>query len=348
MGKTLGEIADLVDGRLEGDRSIVVTGVAGLEEAGPEDISFVAHVRFKSAARVSKAACLVVAEDWKEQVAAPALIFVDDPERAIIIIAEAMLPPLPVPDPGVHPASFVAKSAKLGKDVHVGACAVVGDGAVIGDRTRVRAGAVIADEAVLGEECDIHSGVVVRERVRIGNRTIIHANSVIGSDGFGYVEDEGKPKKIPQLGAVEIGDDVEIGACVTVDRARFTATRIRSNVKIDNLVQVAHNVKIGEGTLIVSMVAIAGSVVIGKGCEIAGQAAIQEHVIVGDGAKIAARSGVTKDVKPGSVVSGFPARPHRNQLEAEAFLDKPELVLSRIKKRLCRLEARVKRLESSS
>jgi UDP-3-O-[3-hydroxymyristoyl] glucosamine N-acyltransferase len=273
----------------------------------------------------------VVPQDWKGGLGRAAILKVADPNLAMVAIAAALCLPLPQPQAGVHPQASVAKTATLGKGVHVGACAVVGERAVIGDRSRIRAGAVVADEAVVGADCDIHSGVVLRERVRLGDRIIIHAGSVIGADGFGYLPGREGPEKIPQLGTVEIGDDVELGACVTVDRARFGATRIGPKVKVDNLVQIAHNVQVGAGTIILAQVAIAGSTRIGAGCVIAGQAAIDGHLAIGDGVRIAAKAGVTKDIAPGTDVSGYPAVQHREDLRQQAAMRQMEDVLARLK-----------------
>ena len=338
MSETLRELADLVGGRLEGDPAREVSGVASLTDAGPDHVAFVSLPRYAKAAAGSSAGCLVVPEDWQPfaetgKAAGPgALLYVADVNRAMTRLAEALCPPLPMPPAGVHPKAAVADSAVLGRHVHVGACAVVGEGVRIGDRTRIRAGAVVADEAVLGADCDIHSGVVIRERCRLGDRVVVHAGSVIGSDGFGYLPGEAGLEKIPQLGTVEIGDDAEIGAGVTVDRARFGATRIGRKVKIDNLVQIAHNVEVGEGTVIVAQVAIAGSTRIGRGCQIAGQAAIDGHLTIGDGARVAAKAGVTKDVPPGTDVSGYPAVEHRQHLREQAALRRSAEILDWLKR----------------
>jgi len=318
--KTLRELAELAGGRLDGDPERVVTGVASLDDAGPSDVAFVALPRYRDAATASQAGCLVAPEDYDGAGSGGAVLRVADVNRAMSRIAEVLCPPLPTPDPGIHPKAAVDETAILGQGVHVGACAVVGRDARIGDRTRIRCGAVVAEEAVVGDDCDVHAGVVIREGCRLGNRVVVHAGAIIGSDGFGYLPGEAGPEKVPQLGTVEIGDDVEIGAGVTIDRARFGATRIGPKVKIDNLVQIAHNVDIGEGTVIVAQVAIAGSTRIGRGCQIAGQAAIDGHLTVGDGARIAAKAGVTKDVPPDTDVSGYPAVVHREHLRQEVAL----------------------------
>ncbi len=342
MAKTLGELAEMVGGRLEGDPEREVCGVATLAAAGPGDVAFVANGRHRAAAAHSRAACLIVAEDFDGIPAGAARLIVDDPNRAMARVTEALLAPLPVLPPGVHPTASVDASATLGEAIHVGACAVVGPGATVGRGSRIRAGAIVADEAVLGAECDVHSGVVIRERCRLGDRVVVHAGSVLGADGFGYLEGPAGPEKIPQLGTVEIGDDVEIGACVTVDRARFGATRIGPRTKIDNLVQIGHNVEIGEACVLVAQVAIAGSTRLGPGCMVGGQAAIDGHLEIGPGARIAAKAGVTKDVPVGADVSGYPAVAHRMHLKQEAALRRMGEVLGRLEtleRRLAALEA---------
>jgi len=331
---TLRELAEGLDGRLDGDPARQVTGVAALADAGAADVAFVSLPRYAGAAAASSAGCLVVPEDWTPpaDAAARAVLYVKNVNRAMVRAAEMLCRPLPVPPAGVHAKAAVADSADLGADVHVGPCAVVGEHVRVGDRTRIRAGAVVADEAAVGADCDIHSGAVIRERCRLGDRVIVHAGSVIGSDGFGYLPGEDGPEKIPQLGTVEIGDDAEIGAGVTVDRARFGATRIGRKVKIDNLVQIAHNVEVGDGTVIVAQVAIAGSTRIGRGCQIAGQAAIDGHLTIGDGARVGAKAGVTKDVPPGTDVSGYPAVEHREHLRQQAALRRSAEVLDWLKR----------------
>lgn len=337
--KTLGELAQLVGGTLEGDPARSVSGVTGLAEAGAADVAFLASDRYKDAAAASHAGCLVAPKGWTGATQAAAVLRVADPNRAMVAVAAALLPPLAVPPPGVHPAAAVAASAVLGCNVHVGACAVVGENVRLGDRTRVRAGAVVGDDVTVGDDCDIHSSVVLRDRVRLGHRVILHAGTVIGADGFGYLAGKTGPEKIPQLGTVEIGDDAELGACVTVDRARFGVTRIGPMVKIDNLVQVGHNAEIGAATIIVAQVAIAGSTKIGRGCVIGGQAAIDGHLVIGDGARLGAKAAVTKDVPAGAVWSGNPAQPHRDDLRQQAAGRHVNDMLERLKAAEARLAA---------
>ncbi|MBE3040514.1 MAG: UDP-3-O-(3-hydroxymyristoyl)glucosamine N-acyltransferase [Chloroflexi bacterium] len=338
MPYTLDELAKMVTGNVVGDGTIVVQGVAALESAGTCDISFVAGPRYESAALASKAACFVVPERWSMQLGTRAQIRVQSVDRAMATIAKAMLPPLPSPSPTVHPRASIASTAVLGKEVHVGACAVIGERVTIGDGTRIRAGAIVADDVTIGCNCDIHSGVVLRECVHVGNRVSIDANSVIGGEGFGYYQGDGIPEKIPQLGTVVIGDDVEIGACVTVDRARFHSTVIHPHVKIDNLVQVAHNVVIGRSSVIVSQVAIAGSVHIGSGCIIWGQAAIAPNVKVGDFATVSAKAGVVEDVPPKTCVGGFPAIDAKRHMLATKRMQGLDKVLRKIRSRLDNLD----------
>jgi UDP-3-O-[3-hydroxymyristoyl] glucosamine N-acyltransferase len=340
--KTLGELAQLVGGRLDGDPSRQVDAVASLADAGSRCVAFVSSPRYAAQAAKSHAACLVVPEKWDGECGAAAVLRVTDPNRAMVAVVGALCLPLPVPAPGVHARAAVAATAVLGEGVHVGACAVVGEGVRIGPRSRIRAGAVVADEVTIGADCDVHSCVVLRERVRLGDRVVIHAGSVIGADGFGYLASKDGPEKIPQLGTVEIGDDAELGACVTIDRARFGVTKIGRKVKIDNLVQIAHNVEIGDSCVIVAQVAIAGSTRIGRGCMIAGQAAIDGHLVIGDGARIAAKAGVTKDVPLGVAVSGYPAEPHRDNLRHQAEVRRIEEILERLKA----AEMRLAKLES--
>lgn len=338
MPRTLGELADIVGGRLDGDPKTMIEGIASLETAQQHDISFVASRRFWGAASKSSAGCLVIPTNWPAMSGKHAFLRVSDVNRATAVLTETLLPSPLTPEAGIHPKASVAATAVLGTNVHIGPCAVVGERASIGDNTHIRAGAVVADEVVIGDNCDIYEGVVVRERVRIGDRVRIHPNSVIGADGFGYRELDGVLRRMPHRGSVHIGNDVEIGSCVTIDRARFELTRVADHAKIDNLVQIAHNADVGEGAIIVSMVALAGSVRIGRGCEIGGQAAIREHVRLGDRSRIAAKAGVTRNVPSGREYGGYPAIPHERNKKNMARFSRLSETIDKLSERLRKLE----------
>lgn len=340
IGKTLGELARLVDGKVVGDPSMLITGVAGVREAGQGDITFAANQRYAGRLKDSKASAAVVVPGLVVGNGMP-LIQAENPDEAFTKIADVFAPPAVKYEPGVDPTAFIAEDVKLEKDVSIGAHVVIEAGATIGARTVLRPQTYVGHAVTIGEDCLIYPNVTIRERVTIGSRCIIHSGTVIGSDGFGYVTRGGRHEKIPQVGTVVIEDDVEIGACVTIDRARFDRTWIRRGTKIDNLVQIAHNVVIGENSLIVSMVGIAGSVHMGKNVILAGKSSVDGHVVLGDNVVVGGLAGVTKDVPDGTRVSGFPAQPHDQQLKLAASLRRVPELLQRIKE----LESKVRELE---
>lgn len=341
MQHTVDEIAKRVGGSCEGDGAAAITGVAGIRDASHGDIAFVSQSRYAADAASTKASALIVGRDWKDPTPA-ALIRVDKPEEAFAAVAR-LFAPLPVePVEGVHASAVVAKDVKLGHGVCIGACAVVEPGAVIGDRSVVYAGCYVGHGVKIGEDCKFYPHVSLREHVQVGDRVIIHDGTVVGSDGFGYtVDKQGVRTKIPQIGIVVICDDVEIGANVTIDRARFGRTRIGKGVKIDNLVQIGHNVQVGDHTVIVSQVGISGSTIIGHHATLAGQAGVAGHLVIGAGAVIGGQSAVTKDVPPGIYVSGYPAAPHRESAEMHANIHR----LPQLKKRVADLEKRIADIE---
>jgi len=337
---TVDEIARALEGVVEGDGAVEVTGLAGLKDAGAGELSFLANPRYASAMAVTGASAVIVSESW-EGTCRCAVIKVKDPDKAFAV-ACGFLAPLPVEAvPGVHPTAVVAGDVELGGDVTVGPYCVLEQGVGVGSRTVLFAGCYVGHGTALGEDCRLYSGVSVRERVRIGDRVVIHNGAVIGSDGFGYYRDEGKWKKIPQMGTVVIGDDVEIGANTVIDRARFGKTVIGNGVKIDNLVQIAHNVSIGDDTAIAGQAGISGSVEVGRNVQIGGQAGFGGHLSVGDDAIVGGQAGVTKDVGPGTFVSGYPAMLHNKAMKTHAHV----MRLPELKKKVAALEKRLSGIE---
>jgi len=331
---TAAELAARVGGTVDGDGAIDLTRLASLEDARSGDLSFLAHSRYEGAMVDTRASAVLVRKDWDGKCSCT-LIRVDSPDAAFAAAAEALGPEVVHFKAGVHACAVVADDARLGEDVSIGPCCVVEPGVVIGARTVVMAGCYLGHGTVLGEDCKLYPHVSTRERTRIGNRVIIHNGTVIGSDGFGYVAGEDRTwMKIPQIGTVEIGDDVEIGANVTIDRARFGKTVIGNGVKIDNLVQVAHNVRIGDHTAVAAQVGIAGSASVGGHVQMGGQAGVSGHLSVGDGAIVAGRAGVTKGVPAGEFVSGYPAMQHGKAAKLRAHM----MRLPALKQRVAEIE----------
>src|SRR5262245_6623368 len=329
MDVTLDELARLVGGKVTGDGRTVIRAVNGIKEAGPGDITFLANTKYAPLLASTKASAVIVADGTPAPI--PALC-VRNPDLAFGLIASHLYGGAHRPPAGVHPSAVVAKSALLGKNVSIGAGTVVEDGAAIGDNAVLYAQVYVGREAAIGADTILYPQVVVREKCRIGARVILHSGTVVGSDGFGYATDQGVHHKIPQVGIVVIEDDVELGANVTVDRARFGRTVIGKGTKIDNLVQIGHNVVLGQGCLLVSQSGIAGSTRVGNYVMMAGQAGVIGHLDIGDRAIITAQSGVTKDVPARGVVSGAPALNRRTHLKELAALSKLPEALQEIRK----------------
>jgi UDP-3-O-[3-hydroxymyristoyl] glucosamine N-acyltransferase len=334
-------VAERIGAALEGDGDIEITGVAGVREARPGELTFVAHPRYATAAAQTRASAVLVASDWNRPLPC-ALLRADRPDEAFSRAADLFAPPPVRPPPGIHPTALVAPDARLGEEVRVGPFCVIESGAEIGDRTMLFAQGYIGPEAQIGPDSLLYPHVTIRERCRIGARAILHSGVVIGADGFGYVEEpNGVRRKIPQIGIVQIGDDVEIGANTTIDRARVGRTVIGNGVKIDNLVMIAHNVIIGDHAVIVAQAGIAGSATIGARAVLAGQVGIAGHLTIGEGAIVGAQSGVSKNVPPGAFVFGYPAGPMDKVSRAHAHL----MRLDEWRRRLDTLEKKVARLE---
>ena len=323
MEYSLGEIAELIGGELLGDATVEIKGIKPIEEAAPEDIAILSHPKYTRCLRKTQASALIVSNDSKLQY--PNIIKVANTRYALSQVLNLFYPKKYQPS-GISPQAIVGKDCRIGKDVSLYPLVYVGDSSSIGDRVVIHSGVIIGEGVTIGEETIIHPNVSICPHVHIGKRVIIHSGCVIGSDGFGYVKEKGVYHKIPQVGTVIIEDDVELGANVCVDRATMGATRIRRGVKVDNLVQIAHNVVIGEDSILVSLVGLSGSTSLGREVIMGGQSGIAEHVELGDRVMVAAKAGITKDIPPDSVVAGFPAIAMKKWKEQIALFHKlPQL-----------------------
>lgn len=322
--KTLKEIARLIDGEVLGDEDAVITGISGIKEAEDGDLTFLANPKYIHLMDTTRAAAVITSREIAK--APKPIIRTDNPSLAFAKIISLLMTDEQQYPSGIHPAAVVGKNVRLGRDIALQPYVVLDDEVEVGDRTIIYAGTYIGHHAKIGSDCLIYPNVVIRERVEVGDRVIIHSGTVIGSDGFGFATIKGVHHKIPQMGTVVIEDDVEIGANVTIDRARFGRTLISRGTKIDNLVQIAHNVEVGENSIIIAQAGISGSTVIGKNVTIAGQAGLVGHITIGDNAVLAAQAGVTKSVPPDTCVSGYPAKPHEQAKRINAFIQRlPEL-----------------------
>jgi UDP-3-O-[3-hydroxymyristoyl] glucosamine N-acyltransferase len=336
--KTLQELAGLLGGHVLGDPSVSINGIGTLDTAVEGQITFLANPRYAAKVETTAASAIVLTADAKTY--GRNLIVVDNPYLAFAKLL-ALFSYRPRIAKGIMPGAMVGNGAVIGEDASIYPGTVVADGVRIGDRVTLHPNVTLYEGVVLGDDVTLHSGVSIREGCRVGNRVTIHNGTIIGSDGFGYVPDGQSWCKIPQIGTVVIGDDVEIGANTTVDRAAIETTRIGRGTKIDNLVQVAHNCLIGEDCMIVAQVGIAGSSTIGKHVTIGGQVAIVDHVTIGDNAMISGQSGVFNDVAAGAIVSGTPAMPHRERLKCAAVYPS----LPEMRKTISRLAGRMNKVE---
>lgn len=343
MKKTLKEIAEFIGGEVVGDGNVVITGVCGIKEACKGDITFVANPKYASFIETTRASAIITSREIEN--AAKPIVRTADPSLAFAKMLSLVVSSEVSHPQGIHPSAIIGKNVSLGKNVAIGPYVVIADNVSIGDRVIIYSGCFIGQLTTIGSETLIYPNVSIRERISIGSRVIIHSGTVVGSDGFGFATIKGMHHKIPQIGTVVIEDEVEIGANVTIDRARFDKTFIGKGTKIDNLVQIAHNVVIGENSIIVAQAGISGSTVIGKGVTLAGQAGLVGHITVGDGAIVAAQAGVTKSVPPNTLVSGYPAKPHDVARRVNACLQNlPKLYesVNELKKKIKELEAKLK------
>lgn len=335
----LQDIAEAAGAELIGSPEVMITGISGLDEAGPGDLAFMEGEHLFHSALATKASGLLVKRHWPE-IDIPQLL-VPYPRYAIARIAELFFV-TPRKVLGVHPQACIGAEAELGAEVSIGPFVTIGERARIGARVTIYPGVFIGDDVTVEDDTVLYPKVSIMERCRIGRRVIIHAGTVIGADGFGFVLHEGRQQKIPQLGIVVVEDDVELGANVTVDRATYGQTVIKQGSKIDNLVQIAHNVRVGEHNILCAQSGIAGSTRLGSYVSAGGQAGINGHIEIGDGVTIWAKSGVNRSLAPRQQVSGAPAMPHEVSMKAHAVLPR----LPALRERLRSLEQRLAALES--
>ncbi|MCK9588496.1 MAG: UDP-3-O-(3-hydroxymyristoyl)glucosamine N-acyltransferase [Terrimicrobiaceae bacterium] len=329
---TLGEVAAQTGGWVAPEVAArKISGLASLDDANPGDLAFFGNPKYLRSLRKSRATAALVPHGFGEEVP-PVRIWVDDPGAAFSKLLPLFTPPAMAFAPGVHPTAVVSSEAAIGEGVFIGPCVVVEPGARIGARSVIAAHSYIGHGVRIGEDCRIYPQVTIRERCTLANRVILHPGVVVGADGFGYEFRNGAHQKIPQTGIVQIEDDVEIGANSTVDRARFGRTWIRQGTKIDNLVQIAHNVTIGENSILCAQVGISGSTRVGSFVTLAGKVGINGHIEIGDGTIVTAMSGITKNFPPKEVLGGLPARRIKDYKIGIALLNKLPRLYDRLKK----------------
>jgi UDP-3-O-[3-hydroxymyristoyl] glucosamine N-acyltransferase len=333
------EIVQTVKGEIQGNDKIEIKGIASLSEAGSSDISFLGNSKYLSQIDTTEAAAVVVGQNVKlpENSKVKAFVICNNPNKAFAQVIKMFAPPEIKYQVGIHSSAVVESTAEIGNGVSIGACSVISKDAEIGNNTVILPGVYIGPETKIGSDCVIHANVSIRERCIIGNNVIIHSGTSIGSDGFGYEAGPNGIIKIPQVGIVQIDNDVEIGANCTIDRARFGKTLIKTGVKIDNLVHIAHNVEVGEHSMLIGQSGIAGSARIGKGVIIAAQAGINGHITIGDGAQIAGTSGVHKNIAPGAKALGTPAETPK-EFMVRYMLPK---TIDKLKKKIKELEEKI-------
>lgn len=325
MQFTVGEIASRIGGTVAGDGSVRIDGLAAIESAQSGQIAFVANRKYLPQLETTGASAVIVSKDT-ESSGGPVLILHDDPYFAFMQLVRMFHPPKTY-EPSVHPTAVIAEDAEVDESAHIGAHVTIEGGAKIGASTAILAGTFIGEHTEIGDNCIIYPNVTIRDRCKIDNRVIIHPGTVIGADGFGFASKDGVHHKIEQVGIVRIEDDVEIGANCTIDRAALGETVIGAGSKIDNLVMIAHNVKVGKGCILVSQVGVSGSTKLGDYVVLAGQVGLVGHIELGDGVVVGAQSGVAKGAKPGTTLFGTPAREMMQQKRIEACIGKlPDLV----------------------
>lgn len=328
---TVEALAEMVNGQVVGDKSVMIRGFAPLENAGPEDISFLVKAKMADQLGKTGAAAVIVPLEVEGAGSFP-VIQVKDPYLAAAIIHNFFLD-APFIAKGIHPRAYIGEDCSLGKEISIGPLAVIGDRVTLGERVTIEAGVVVGDDVTIGDDTTLKANVTVYSGSIIGNRVTIHSGAVLGADGYGYAANErGEHIKRPQVGIVRIDDDVEIGANSCIDRAAYGVTWIKSGVKIDNLVQVGHNVVVGENSLLVAQVGMSGSTTLGRNVVLGGQSATAGHLTIGDRVMVAAMGGVHNNLPDGAVVGGAPAFPIRQWAKSCAVFSKLPELQSKVRK----------------
>ena len=330
VGISLRQLAERCGAELAGDGDVIIDRVATLDSAGEGAIAFLSNPKYRGRLAGTRASAVIVAPDDAQATALPKLVTAN-PYAAYARVAAILHPPR-APAPGVHPTAVVAGSARVAASAAIGAHAVIGERTEVGERAAVGAGTVVGEDCTVGDDCLLYPRVVVYPRSAIGPRTIVHSGAVIGADGFGMAEQDGRWLKIPQLGRVVVGADVEIGANTTIDRGAIGDTVIGEDVKLDNQIQVGHNCHIGAHTAIAGCVGIAGSTTIGRNCKIGGAAMISGHLDIADGTVISASTGVFDSIRsPGVYTGSFPALPHREWKHVAAAARRLRSIFERLR-----------------
>ncbi len=332
-------IARIIDARIQGQGDLVISGVSSFDDAGPDDITFAVEPEFLSRIESVRAGAVIVPPSCKP-CRNTTLLKTDHPRLAFFKLV-SYFHPVRKPVPYISPLAVIGNGVRLGEGVTIEAHVVIEDHAQIKDHVHLMPGVFVGRKSIIGEHTVIKPNVTLMDRTRIGHHGIIHSGTVIGSDGYGFAQAGINHEKLPHTGYVEIGDHVEIGACNTIDRGTLGTTTIGSGVKTDNQIHIAHNVKIGDNTLIVAQVGIAGSTTVGRNVIIAGKAGVSGHLHIGDGAIVGPYAGVASDVPAGQIVSGIPQMPHRTWLKVSQIL----LRLPGMRKKLMSIEKRLKALE---
>ena len=338
---TADQIAAMVNARIYGDPGKAISGVSSFDDAGPEDLTFAVDHSFFSRLEETNAGIILAPND-ASAVSGITMLCTDNPKLAFFRVVEHLMPAEPL-NAFIHPSAVIAGDCVIGDGTRIDAHVSIGPGSIIGSGVHIMANTVIGKQCRINDACRISPNVTIVDKTQIGKHCIIHPNSVIGSDGFGFVQDGSAHAKLVHTGYVHIGDGCEIGACNTIDRGTLGITRIGNGVKTDNQVHIAHNVKIGDNTLVVAQVGIAGSTTIGKNVIIAGKAGVSGHLDIGDGAIVGPYAGVSANVSPGQIVSGIPHMPHNIWLKVARIIPR----LPSLRTQLLSLEKRLKNLEGN-